>query len=109
MIQIGSHPEVTPFHGLGELTGAQLMALLPSRKPVTARQLEIGRAGWSAFCSPEPSALRAFAEPSDAEMPFIQQAIKDLFQQFPAANRNLGMEPQRLTAPAHCAKRRWSV
>src|SRR3954470_18697536 len=75
MIQIGSHPEVTPFYGLGQLTGAQLMALFPSRKPVTPRQLEIGQAGWTAFCSPQASALSSFAERSDAEMPFLQAAL----------------------------------
>jgi len=99
MIQIGSHPDVTPFYGLGQLTGEQLMALLPSRTPVTARQLEVGRAGWAAFCSPEPSALRPFAERSEAEMPFLQAAIARWLEEFPSERDRLSrLERALLTA-----------
>jgi hypothetical protein len=101
VIQIGSHPEVTPFFGLGQLTGEQLMALLPSRTPVTARQLEIGRHGWSAFCSPEPSALRPFAERLEAEMPFLQAAIARWLEEFPSEHDRLSrLERELLTAAA---------
>jgi len=61
MIQIGSHPDVTPFYGLGQLTGVQLAALLPARKPITPRQLEIGRAAWAAFTADTASGARVFA------------------------------------------------
>src|SRR6185436_9413479 len=99
MIQIGSHPDVTPFYGLGQLTGEQLMALLPSRTPVTARQLEIGRAGWAAFCNPDPSALSPFAERSEAEMPFLQAAIARWLEEFPSARDRLSrLERELLTA-----------
>jgi hypothetical protein len=101
MIQIGSHPEVASFHGLGQLTGEQLMALLPSRKPVTARQLGIGRAGWSAFCSPEPSALRPFAERSEPQMPFLQAALARFLEEYPSDRDALSRsERQILTAAA---------
>jgi hypothetical protein len=99
MIQVGSHPEVTPFYGLGQLTGAQIMALFPSRKPVTAHQLEIGRVGWAAFCSPEPSALRSFADRSEPEMPFLQAALQRLLEEYPSTNDRLGrIERELLTA-----------
>jgi hypothetical protein len=99
MIQIGSHPDVTPFYGLGQLNGAQLAALLPARKPVTARQLEIGRAAWAAFCSPEPSALSPFAERSEADMPFLRDAIRRWLEEFPSERDRLSrMERELLTA-----------
>ena len=99
MIQIGSHPEVTPFYGLGQLTGTQLAALLPARQPVTKRQLEIGRNAWTAFRSPEPSALSPFAERSDAEMPFLQAAIARWLEEFPSERDRLSrMERELLTA-----------
>lgn len=101
MIQIDSHPEVTPFYGLGQLTGEQLTALFPSRTPVTARQLEIGRAGWAAFCGPEPSALTSFAERSDADMPFLQAAIRRWLEEFPSEAARLSrIERELLTAAA---------
>jgi hypothetical protein len=110
MIQIGSHPEVTPFHGLGQLTGAQLAALLPSRKPVSARQLEIGRQAWAAFSSPEPSALTPFTERSDPEMPFLQAALLRWLEEYPSASDRLSRsERQILTAAAAGARTRKEI
>ena len=107
MIQIGSHPEVTPFHGLGQLNGAQLTALLPTRRPVTTRQLEIGREAWAAFCSPEPSALSPFAERSEAAMPFLQPALRRWLEEFPSERDRLSrMEREILTAAGEGAKKR---
>jgi hypothetical protein len=105
MIQIGSHPEVTPFYGLGQLTGEQLMALFPSRTPVTARQLEIGRRVWAAFCSPEPLALSPFAERSEPEMPFLQAALRRFLEEYPSERDGLSRtERQLLTAASAGAK-----
>ena len=105
MIQIGSHPEVTPFHGLGQLTGEQLLALLPSRKAVTARQLEIGREGWAAFTSPEPSALTLLARRNETEMPFLQAALSRFIEEYPSERDALSRsERQLLTAATAGAK-----
>src|SRR5712691_9838363 len=57
LIQIGEHPEVNPFYGLGELNGEQLARLLPARVPITARHLELGRAAWQAVRATEPASL----------------------------------------------------
>src|SRR6266550_6443003 len=75
IIQIDRHPEATPFYGLGQLTGAQLAALLPTRQPVSGHQLDVARHAWRAFCTPEPSALQPFAERQDPELPFLQAAL----------------------------------
>src|SRR5207247_1139589 len=48
LIQIGDHPEVASFHGLGELNGEQLAHLMPSRVPITTEHLELGRETWQA-------------------------------------------------------------
>src|SRR5436190_4102442 len=105
IIQIGSHPEVTPFYGLGQLTGEQLTALLPSRTPVTARQLAIGRAGWAAFSSPDPIALGSFAERNDPEMPFLQAALRRFLEEYPSEHDALSRsERQLLTAAAAASK-----
>jgi hypothetical protein len=101
IIQIGSHPEVTPFFGLGQLTGAQLGALLLARRPVTARQLEIGRATWTAFCASEPSALQPFALGDYPEMPFLQAALTRWLEEYPSHRDRLSRsERQLLTAAA---------
>ena len=108
MIQIGSHPDVTPFHGLGQLTGAQLAALLPTRKPVTRQQLDLGHTAWTAFCAPEPSALRHYAlspMPSalsaSVEMPFLHAAMVRWLEEFPSERDRLSrLERELLTAAA---------
>ena len=108
MIQIGSHPDVTPFYGLGQLTGAHLAALLPTRKPVTRQQLDLGHKAWTAFCAPEPSALRHFAlspMPSavsaSASMPFLQAAMVRWLEEFPSERDRLSrLERELLTAAA---------
>ena len=37
LVVIGEHPEVSPFHGLGQLSPAQLMALAPGRRTAVTR------------------------------------------------------------------------
>ncbi len=61
LIQVGEHPDVPSFHGLGQLDGKQLAALLPGRLPVTERHLALGREAWQAVCSPDPTSLMAAA------------------------------------------------
>ena len=110
MIQIGSHPEVSPFYGLGQLTGAQLAALLPARKPVTRQQLDLGHEVWTAFCAPEPSALQPFALASDAALPFLQPALARFLEEYPSDNDRLSrIERELLTAAQAGAATRESL
>jgi len=83
LIQIGEHPEVPNFQGLGQLNGAQLEALLPTRRPVTARQVEIAREAWAAFCADDPTKLCAVARRQEPEMPFLSSALTRLLEEYP--------------------------
>ncbi len=56
MVRIDSHPEISPFFGLGQLTGPQLAALLPTRKPVSKQQMDAASTNWRQFCSETPPA-----------------------------------------------------
>ncbi len=110
MIQIGEHPDVKPFYSLGQLTGVQLAALLPARDPVTTRQLQIGRIGWAAFCSPQPSALSAFAQSHDPEMPFLQGALQRFMEEYPSERDRLSrIERELLIAASAGAATRESL
>ena len=91
---------MTPFYGLGQLTGAQLAALLPGRKPVTGHQLDVASRAWRAFCSPEPSALRPFADRSDPEMPFLQAALRRFLEEYPSDRDRLSRTERQLLAAA---------
>ena len=84
LIQIGSHPDVPNFQGLGELNGPQLAALLPTRSPVTPRQLEIGHDVWPAFCADEPTSLcAAAARRYEPDMPFLSAALIRFLEEYP--------------------------
>ena len=96
LIQIGEHPEVPNFQGLGELTGAQLAALMPTRKPVTERQLAIGRETWRDFCADDPTALAAIAQRHEPEMPFLSPALIRLLEEYPSAHDGLTRTERQL-------------
>jgi hypothetical protein len=107
LIQIGEHPEVPAFHGLGELTGRQLAALLPLRQPVTAEQCAVGREAWTAFCAPDPTALVDLAHRSFPSMPFLSAALQRCLEEYPSVSDGLSRtERQLLEAGASGARRR---
>ena len=54
LVVIGEHPEVDPFHGLGQLSPAQLLALFPGRDTLTSEALAEARAAWADVCAPDP-------------------------------------------------------
>ncbi|HEU5260614.1 MAG TPA: hypothetical protein VFU41_04215 [Gemmatimonadales bacterium] len=89
LICIGHFPGVEPFHGLGQLSPAQLASLLRSRQPVTTRQSGLGRAAWQAFTGPDPAKLERLLERDTSALPFLAGALRRLLQEFPAVTTGL--------------------
>ena len=83
LIQVGEHPDVPSFHGLGELNGKQLAALLPDRLPVTEKHLVLGREAWAAVCSDDPTSLVGLASRRDPELPFRGPALYRMLEGVP--------------------------
>ncbi|MEL6422940.1 MAG: hypothetical protein AAFQ42_10895 [Pseudomonadota bacterium] len=98
LICIGDHPGLTPFCGLGQLSPAQLAALIPAAVPVSAAHIEAASRAWHAFRSPDPIALAELlstermhsqvtgAEPAGAgtpELPFLSPALARHLEEFP--------------------------
>lgn len=96
MICIGDHPEVADFHGLGELTPAQVAALAPQRAPVTPEQLRLGREGWAAFRSPDPRAIERYMEQDLTVLPFMAAALRRHLEEFPSVADGLGRTHRQL-------------
>ncbi len=96
LIQIGEHPEVPSFFGLGQLTGRQLADLLPRRQQVTPEQYAIGREAWTAFCAPDPTALADFANRSVPSMPFLSAALQRCLEEYPSLADGLSRTERQL-------------
>jgi hypothetical protein len=107
LIQIDRHPEVSPFFGLGQLSGRQIADLLPQRQPVSPAQFALGREAWAAFCAPDPSALVELANRSFQEMPFLAAALTRCLEEYPSVRDGLSRtERQLLEAGSSGARRR---
>jgi hypothetical protein len=96
LICINAFPGVVPFHGLGQLTPAQLATLWAQRKPVTAAQLTLGARGWNAFCSADPSALHKFLDTDLTALPFLRDALERFIEEFPAPPGGLGRTERQI-------------
>jgi hypothetical protein len=96
LIQVDRHPEVSPFFGLGQLSGRQLADLLPARQPVSPAQFAIGREAWAAFCAPDPGALAGLAKSSFEKMPFLSAALTRCLEEYPSAQDGLSRTERQL-------------
>jgi len=89
LICIGAFAGVEPFHGLGQLTPAQLASLFPSRRPITRAEVNAGSDVWRAFTSDDPRALNLIVHRGMAELPFMQGAIRRYLEEFPGLQDGL--------------------
>jgi len=97
VICVGEYPGRPEFKGLGELEPGQLAALLPTRRPVSLRQLELGRRAWAAFTSPDPRAVERFlAEEDTAPLPFLAGALRRHLEEFPSVPNGLSRTEERI-------------
>ncbi len=89
LICLDSHPAVPVFHGLGQLSSAQLAALLPERVAVTAAQLRTGRRVWDALCRTTPHDIEALAVEPYPGLPFLGRALRRWLELYPAVENGL--------------------
>jgi hypothetical protein len=84
LISISKFPGIEPFHGLGQLSPAQLASLWPGRRRVSPAQLSLGTRAWKAFCSSDPLALQHLASSDTTSLPFLHDALVRHLEEFPA-------------------------
>lgn len=89
LICISEFPGVVPFHGLGQLNSAQLATLLPTRHPVTAPELELGRRAWEALVAPSPLGLERLASGDTLALPYLASAIRRFLEEYPEVGTGL--------------------
>jgi hypothetical protein len=96
LICIGSFPGRPDFHGLGELTAAELAPLLQLRRTVTDREYALAERAWSAFREPTPGALDDLRRSDTTAMPFLAPAIERFLQEYPWTRDGLSRTERRL-------------
>ena len=90
MICIDTFPGVVPFRGLGQLGAAQIATLVGKKSPVTTRQLNLAKDGWTAFRSSDPRDIETFLAQDLWPLPFLQAALRRHLQEFPSVSNGLG-------------------
>lgn len=96
LIAIDRFPGVPEFHGLGQLTPAQLATLWPQRQPVTATQLTLAARAWKAFTASDPTTLRTFLTTDLTALPLLRPALERLIQEYPAAPHGLARTDRQI-------------
>jgi hypothetical protein len=84
LVQIGAHPDVQRFVGLGQLEPRHFRALLADRVSVDDAFAADVRRAWAAFCAPDPRALRASLDEPPAGLRFARAATSRLLQELPS-------------------------
>ncbi|HEY7094167.1 MAG TPA: hypothetical protein VH393_13355, partial [Ktedonobacterales bacterium] len=84
------------FHGLGELTPAQLSSLFPQRRPITSAMLTLAHEAWDAFRSPDPTTIERVLAGDTLALPFLAGALKRHLQEFPSVTSGLSRTERQI-------------
>jgi hypothetical protein len=89
LICIDRFPGVDRFIGLGQLSDDQLETLIGTERAVPSEQYGLASAAWRAFRSPDPNELFQIALGDTTALPFLGDALRRFFAEFPSAANGL--------------------
>lgn len=99
LVVIDQHPHVERFHGLGQLSPADLAALFPQRAPASDAMFIAARRAWTAVCDTTPLALISELPLPHPGLPFLSAALERLLEELPGTSDGLSrVERQGLRA-----------
>jgi DNA-binding transcriptional MerR regulator len=105
LLVVGSFPGRPSFHGLGELSVAELESLWPQRTPATAAVVALAAEAWAAVRAPTPEAVASLVLRDLPGLPFAASALRRLLEELPARRDGLsGTERRALAAVAAGAR-----
>lgn len=90
LICVNAFPGIEPFHGLGQLTPAQIATLYTQRQPVTEEQFAFAEMADTAFAAGDPAALERIAGMTTAPLPHVPAAAARWLQEQPDPRTGLG-------------------
>lgn len=88
MISMDQYPGIHPFHGLGQLTSEQLLALVEDKKEITIEQIREAVSGWSAYNSKDAGDIEKWIRRQHF-LPFLLPMFKAHQDYFPSAKTGL--------------------
>lgn len=90
LIEVASFPGIVPFHGLGQLSPAQLASLHDCRRPVTPAQSDFAVRVDRAFAEHDLAAWRELAGMPSAPLAYVPAAMARRLQEEPDPRNGLG-------------------
>ena len=69
---------------LWQATSESQLERLGKREPVSEKQLVLGQLSWTAFTAPPPELMLELMQEYTSVLPFLQNALFRLFEEFPA-------------------------
>ena len=96
LVSIAAFPGHRDFKGLGELSPADMPALLESRVRVSEAQFRLAEEAWQAFREPTPEPLDSLRRGDTAALPFLSAALTRLLQELPWTQDGLSRTERRL-------------
>ncbi|WP_338201997.1 DUF1835 domain-containing protein [Candidatus Nephthysia bennettiae] len=97
LVAVGEYPGVAHFGGLGELPGAELMALRETAATTVDRAaLELARRAWTAFTAPNPHGLSGLSREHSPVLRHLGEALQRLLQEHPWVDDGLSLTERRI-------------
>ncbi|HNQ34464.1 MAG TPA: hypothetical protein PKN80_00145 [bacterium] len=90
LLCLDAFPGIVPFHGLGQLTAAQLLSVYGRRRPVTEAQFLFAKRVDAAFALQDKQAFAELAAGVGAPLPWVPAAVARWLQEQPDGADGLG-------------------
>jgi hypothetical protein len=81
---------------LGPMQPGELVSLYGTRHEVTTAEFETAQSAWTAFRSPDPTALAGMIGAGTSALPFLKKALRRHLQQFPAMRNGLSRAERQI-------------
>lgn len=94
LLSINQFPGIPLFHGLGQLSAAQLSTLMNTWEEVSAGQLSLGKKAWEAYTAMTPAAISDLLREDTSALPFLEDAFKLHLSRYPSVQNGLGVIEQ---------------
>ncbi|MGO4545178.1 DUF1835 domain-containing protein [Paenibacillus sp. 2TAB23] len=94
LLSIDQFPGIALFHGLGQLTPAELSTLNHTWSEIGDKQLALGKKAWDAYVADHPMAIVELLKEDTSALPFLHDAFQLHLARYPSVRNGLGLVEQ---------------